>query len=260
MRILVTNDDGITAEGIIRLVKMAKQLGDVTVIAPDSQCSAMSQKLTILTYVDVRRVDDFPVEGVEAYTVSGTPADCVRVGLDVILKERPDIVFSGINNGYNTGYDIAYSGTIGAAMEAVFAGVPAIAFSTDYRWISDTVDEYLLPVTKDILKEPIGLNEIWNINFPGCPAKECRGILRDRTIAQDDFYNNVYTRIPDMADIPDNGAVRYAISATPIEKAAEGTDIKALLDNYISIGKVSSNVVTPSSEDKITYRGKVKAK
>ena len=230
MRILVTNDDGITAEGIIRLAAMAKQLGEVTVIAPDSQCSAMSQKLTILTYLDVKKVKDFAVEGVEAYTVGGTPADCVRIGIDMILKEKPDIVFSGINNGYNTGYDIAYSGTIGATMEALFAGIPAIAFSTDYRGIFDTVDEYMLSVTKEVLSKPIGPDEVWNLNFPGCKVADCRGILWDRKIAQDDFYNNVYTEQP--ASFVD-GAVRYAITAEPIDWAAEGTDIKALLDNYI---------------------------
>ena len=257
MRILVTNDDGITAEGIIRLAAMAKKLGDVTVIAPDSQCSAMSQKLTILTYVDVKKVRDFPVEGVEAYTVSGTPADCVRLGIDRIMKERPDIVFSGINNGYNTGYDIAYSGTIGATMEALFAGIPAIAFSTDYRGIFDTVDEYLQQVTEEVLKKPIGCDEIWKLNFPGCPVADCRGILWDRTIAQDDFYNNIYTEQP--ASFVD-GAVRYAITVEAIERAYEGTDIKAILDNYISIGKVKSTVVTPTLQDKITYRGRLKNK
>ena len=253
MRILVTNDDGITAEGIIRLAAMAKQLGEVTVIAPDSQCSAMSQKLTILTYLDVKKVKDFAVEGVEAYTVGGTPADCVRIGIDMILKEKPDIVFSGINNGYNTGYDIAYSGTIGATMEALFAGIPAIAFSTDYRGIFDTVDEYMLSVTKEVLSKPIGPDEVWNLNFPGCKVADCRGILWDRKIAQDDFYNNVYTEQP--ASFVD-GAVRYAITAEPIDCAAEGTDIKALLDNYISIGKVKSTVVSPDPSERITYRGR----
>ncbi len=253
MRILVTNDDGITAAGIIRLAAMAKELGEVTVIAPDSQCSAMSQKLTILTYIDIRKVNDFPVEGVEAYTVSGTPADCVRAGLDVIMREKPDIVFSGINNGYNTGYDIAYSGTVGAAMEAIIAGVPAIAFSTDYRGIFDVVDEYLLDVTKQVLAKPIGLNEIWNLNFPGCTLADYRGILWDRSIAQDDFYTNIYTEQPTSFT---DGSVRYAITAVPVEKAAEGTDIKAVLDNYISIGKVASHVVTDRRDDKITYRGR----
>ncbi len=254
MRILVTNDDGITAVGIIKLAAMAKNLGEVTVIAPDSQCSAMSQKLTIQTVIDVKKVDDFPVEGVEAYTVSGTPADCVRMGVDVIMREKPDIVFSGVNNGYNTGYDIAYSGTIGATMEALFIGIPAIAFSTDFREIFDVVDECMLDVTKQVLAKPIGINEIWNLNFPGCRMDEMKGILWDRKIAQDDFYNNVYTRQPDV--LPE-GTARYRITAEPIDRAGEGTDIEAVLGNYISVGKVSSTVVTPSLKDKITYRGKL---
>ncbi len=254
MRILVTNDDGITAIGIIKLAAMAKELGEVTVIAPDNQCSAMSQKLTILTALKFKEVKDFPVEGVKAYTVSGTPADCVRIGVDVIMADnRPDIVFSGVNSGYNTGYDIAYSGTIGAASEALIAGIPAIAYSTDFHGIFGTLDKYMLSVTKEVLEKPIALNEIWNLNFPGCEAAECKGILWDRIIAQDDYYNNVY--VEQESDDPLERS--FTIHADPIEYSLPGTDIDAIKNNCISVGKVVSTVITANSADRITYRGKL---
>ena len=128
MRILVVNDDGIKAPGIKRLVQMAAGLGEVWVVAPAAQCSAMSHRITVRGDLEVKPYD-FPVTGVTAYSVGGTPADCVKVALGCLMTEKPDIVFSGINAGYNVGRDILYSGTIGAAMEALCWGVPAIAFS-----------------------------------------------------------------------------------------------------------------------------------
>lgn len=255
MRILVTNDDGISAIGIEKLAAMAKGLGEVTVIAPDAQCSAMSQKLSIMTEISYKE-ENFKVEGIKAYSVSGTPADCVRLGIDVIMKDaKPDMVFSGINNGYNTGYDIAYSGTIGACLEAIIAGIPAIAFSTDFKSVFGATDKYLREVTDMVLAREIGPSELWNLNFPGCEADECKGILWDRTIAQDDFYNNDF--IP-LNDGDKDGVYRFRVDPARIEKAEEGTDIAAVLDNYVSIGKVSSNVVVKALEDRITYRGVVR--
>lgn len=107
MRILVVNDDGIQAPGIRKLAELARQFGEVTVAAPKHQCSGMSHRITVDAGLEIARVD-FPVEGVEAYSIDGTPADCVKVAISNIMKEKPDIVFSGINRGYNIGYDILY--------------------------------------------------------------------------------------------------------------------------------------------------------
>ena len=109
MNILVVNDDSISAPGIALLAKAAMALGDVWVVAPEFQCSAMSQKLTLREPLAVKKVEDFPVDVRAAWQVSGTPVDCVKVALDYFLPEKPDYVFSGINNGYNAGFDIAYS-------------------------------------------------------------------------------------------------------------------------------------------------------
>ena len=104
-KILLVNDDGIRADGLILLARLASRLGEVTVAAPDSQCSAMSHRITVHGELRVKKVD-FPAGGVTAYSVSGTPADCVKVALHYLLSEKPDIVFSGINRGYNAGVDI----------------------------------------------------------------------------------------------------------------------------------------------------------
>ena len=116
MKILIANDDGIRSPGLEHLVRMARNLGEVWVVAPSGQCSAMSQRISVFGTLDLQPVPDYPVEGVRAWTVSGSPADCVKVALACVMPEKPDLVFSGINQGYNVGTDILYSGTIGVTM------------------------------------------------------------------------------------------------------------------------------------------------
>lgn len=130
LKILIANDDGIRSEGIAKLARAAASFGTVWVAAPEHQCSGMSVRLTISekSQMAVYRYD-FPVPVEAAWSVDGTPADCVKVALNALLPFRPDIVLSGINDGLNAGLDVAYSGTIGAATEAAMHGVPAIAFS-----------------------------------------------------------------------------------------------------------------------------------
>ena len=121
MRILVTNDDGIRSPYLAMLAQAAKDLGEVTVIAPMEQCSAMSHRITLYKPMEMQREADFPVEGVEAYRIDATPADCVRISYHGLFErgQEPELVLSGINDGANCGYDTLYSATVGAAMEAV---------------------------------------------------------------------------------------------------------------------------------------------
>ena len=116
--ILIVNDDGIHSEGIVRLAQAASRFGRVWVAAPDEQCSGMSQKISIFDPILVRPYD-FPAPVEAAWSIGGTPADCVKVAVGYLLDGAPDLVLSGINNGYNAGFDNAYSGTIGAAAEAL---------------------------------------------------------------------------------------------------------------------------------------------
>lgn len=124
---LIVNDDGIRAEGLRVLAAAAARFGEVYVAAPARQCSAMSQRISIYEPLIIRRAS-FPPSAVCAWSVEGTPADCVKAALRELLPVWPDYILSGVNYGYNTGYDIAYSGTIGAAMEGICSTLSAYLF------------------------------------------------------------------------------------------------------------------------------------
>lgn len=237
MRILVVNDDGIQSEGIQRLAAMAATLGEVWVVAPKSQCSAMSQRITVRGEIEVWPVS-FPISAVRAYAVSGTPADCVKVALRYVMLGKPDIVFSGINAGYNCGYDILYSGTVGAAFEALTAGIPAIAFSCEMNGIYDAVDENILSITKKLLGNPPAINELWNVNFPGCHADEVKGVIWDAKPASLAFYSDHYEK----RENPDGSFVLTA-AGIPVTSAPDNTDIHYVLNRYIAVGRISNTII-----------------
>lgn len=239
LKILVVNDDGISSPGIERLAENAVKFGEVWVVAPANQCSAMSQKLTIFDNMELKRVD-FHVPVAAAYSLNGTPVDCVKVAVKMLLPEKPDVVFSGINFGYNAGMDIAYSGTVGATMEAAINGIPAIAFSSAHDGSFDVTDKYIEQITEELLNSPLPRGQVWNVNFPGCPLSEYKGILRDRKIAQLCFFENCY----ELKKREDGGEEFVPYSDLPeTALAPEGTDIHALLNGYISIGTIKSMVV-----------------
>lgn len=241
MKILVVNDDSISSPGLAVLAKAAMELGEVWVVAPAHQCSAMSQKLTIHAALKVEKVEDFPVPVKAAYKVDGTPVDCVKVALQYILEERPDYVFSGINDGYNVGYDIAYSGTLGAAFEAVMNGIPAMAFSNTIHAPLDIAEKYLVPIAKELMEAGQGRGEVWNVNFPAVDPSELKGILRDRPIAPVQFYSENY-----LEQKLSDGSVLLTGQGAPLtadDDVPAGTDVEAVLHGYISIGKVKSVVL-----------------
>ena len=132
--ILVTNDDGINAPGLKYLVNIMSMIGDVVIVAPDSPKSATSQAITINSPLYASRCYNHTNAQLE-YQLSGTPADCVKFGVNEILEKKPDICVSGINHGSNSSVNVLYSGTVGAAIEAGIQGIPAIGFSIlDYNW------------------------------------------------------------------------------------------------------------------------------
>ena len=160
--ILVSNDDGITARGILNLVTVMKELGDVIVVAPDGPQSGMGHAITV---GDTLRLNEsFIFEGVKAYECSGTPADCVKMARHFVLKDnrQPDLVVSGINHGSNTSISVLYSGTMSAAIEGAIEGTPAIGFSLcDYSHKADfshtnevikKIPEYLLSIQQAATK------------------------------------------------------------------------------------------------------------
>ncbi|MCS7000082.1 MAG: 5'/3'-nucleotidase SurE [Bacteroidota bacterium] len=177
MNILVTNDDGITSQGIYSLVEALRPLGSVTVVAPDRQQSAVGHALTVSEPLRVVRF--WRDEQFFGYAVSGTPADCVKLAVARLLPTKPDIVVSGINHGYNTGINVLYSGTVSAATEAMLLGIPAVAISLGTfdenadcsvaartaAYIVERYHEFELPPTT-----------LLNVNVPPLPEHQIKGV------------------------------------------------------------------------------------
>lgn len=234
-KILITNDDGIDSDGLIRLAKAAVEFGEVWVVAPDSQRSAMSHSITLRHSIEAWKVD-FPVPGVHAYACDGKPADCVRIGVLNIVPEKPDHVFSGINYGYNAASDLQYSATAGAAFEAAFQKIHTIAFSEDASKMHEVTDYYLREVIAELITKPLLTNQIWNVNFPGCKLAECNGILRNREVSTDAFFKDHY-----IETVVSEDRISYMVEGIRNYTAAENTDLKAIFDNYVSIG-IATNI------------------
>ena len=178
MRILLVNDDGIHSEGIHVLAKMLEKDHEIVIVAPEEQRSAQSQAITISKSLIVKEIE---LEGIKskAYSVSGTPADCVRIALDKLIEDPVDLVISGINMGLNAGMDILYSGTVSAAIEANIYSLPAMALSAE--WIDGKIDyklaaehgKYILEKSKEDL---VNNNIILSINTPYLEKEKIKGI------------------------------------------------------------------------------------
>jgi len=193
-RILISNDDGISAEGIRVLAAAMRALGDVHVAAPDRQRSAAGHGITLHKPLYVEEVDYGA--GIEAYAVSGTPADCVKFGISVILdRQLPDLVISGINRGPNLGNDVLYSGTVSAAIEAAIQGVPAIAVSLDGEDASDYEEaaQFTVKLAEQVMKNGLMADTILNVNVPSTPAPNGQRDVRVTTLGSR-RYHNIYDK------------------------------------------------------------------
>jgi 5'-nucleotidase len=232
MRILIANDDGISNKGIRLLAEWAKKLGEVTVVAPKVEQSAKSHAIDFITPVEIKKVPF--VEGVEAYSMSSTPADCVRFGT-LALGKKFDLVLSGINFGVNLGADIVYSGTVGAIFEAARMHVPAIAFSS-FPNDQENAAKYLDEVYDYILKNKMFDDcPLFNVNIPTEPkgirvTYQGSPYFSDRFVHREgDIYVQDGEPIPDECpDDMDRDTVALAngyISITPL--LATRTDMKA---------------------------------
>lgn len=183
MHILLTNDDGIRADGILQLAELAVKKGHrVTICAPDSEKSACSHSISIVQPLHTKESTLF---GMRAIAVGGTPTDCARLGVYLLRDDKPDICISGINRGPNLGGACIYSGTVGAAMEASMAGCPAIAVSlrsfsqTDYT----AAAELALKVAGWALEHPLKRGEIYNLNVPPLPLDKIKGVKSTQVLA-----------------------------------------------------------------------------
>lgn len=177
MRILVSNDDGIDSPGILALVHSMRELGEVTVVAPDRQQSAVGHSLTLSNPL---RVTKFHRDGeMFGFSVNGTPADCVKLAIAELLPEPPDIVVSGINHGPNTAVNILYSGTVSAATEGMLAGIPSMAVSVDshsYDANLDAAMHYTRILASNLKSMNLPLNTLLNVNIPSSNRSEVKGI------------------------------------------------------------------------------------
>jgi 5'-nucleotidase len=234
--ILVSNDDGIHAPGIQALGRALKKLGRVTMVAPEREQSTMGHALTLHKPVRLQKVASEP--GLEQWATSGTPADCVYLGIRHVLKKKPHIIISGINNGVNVGNDIYYSGTVAAAREGAALNIPAIAASLDYSHeigeprvppnFGDAA-QYIVNLARQVLQRGLPPHCILNVNFPNVPFSQVLGtsvsrqgfrIYTDKVKAKYDNRGRPYFWL----------GGKYA-GFRPIE----GSDCEVLDKNYISI-------------------------
>jgi len=179
VKILVTNDDGYESEGIIVLAEALREIGEVTVVAPDSDRSGSGHSVTVRHPITVERVDG---RSVHTFKCSGTPADCVIAGAYEFCGGLPELVVSGINRGANLGDDVNYSGTVAAAIEALLVGVPSVAVSLAANWPHESPVHHwesaafaAVDVAKRLLAEPVGLRTLLNVNVPNLPKAEILG-------------------------------------------------------------------------------------
>lgn len=229
--ILVTNDDDITALGIRELVAIAKEFGDVLVVAPDSPQSAQGHAITISQPIFLRSSDLHP--GTEAYESSGTPVDCVKLAKSVILQGRqPDLCVSGINHGSNAAINILYSGTLSAAMEAALEGIPSIGFSfLNYRHDADfsVCRPYVRHLIGYVLEHGMPLGSLWNVNIPDIPAEDIKGIKVCRQAEArwvEEYQKNIDPR----------GREYYWLTGNFVnEDERSDTDARALSEGYVSL-------------------------
>ncbi len=178
-KILVVNDDGIFAKGILSLVEVMTEFGEVTVVAPDKPQSAMGHAISIHNILRINK-EEYPVAGVHAYSTSGTPVDCVKLAISEIFKnEPPDLLVSGINHGANSSINVIYSGTMSAALEGALEDIPSIGFSLlsfDHDADFSLAKEVVRQVVPQVLKNKLPLGTCLNVNIPYIDEQEYKGI------------------------------------------------------------------------------------
>ena len=239
--ILISNDDGVQAQGIQELTRMMCQLGDVVVVAPNGPRSAASCSISPLTTITIQKLKQ--QEGLTVYQCSGTPTDCVKLAMDGLLTERPDLVVSGINHGDNASVSIHYSGTVGAALEACMKRVPAIAFSLktksqqcDFR----PYEELIMRIASYVLENGLPQDVLLNVNFPEVEelkgTKVCR-VGRGRW----------------MKEMKQVGEEAYELTGyfQNLEPEAEDTDYWALNHGYASITPIQLDMTAHNFLDKL---------
>lgn len=247
--ILVTNDDGIYAPGIKALWRAMSEIGDVTVVAPENEMSAVGHAITLS---DPLRVDEIKrSDGFTGYAVGGTPADCVKIGVQSILSESPDIVISGINIGENTGTSIIYSGTVSAATEGTMLDIPSVAISLDTTSNPDFTGAMTAAktVVKKVLEKGLPKKTLLNVNVPAINASEIKGI---RITEQGNvLYRDTFERREDP-----RGKVYYWMTGEKLDPDTESEkDHKTVSEGYISVTPIHYRLTNHEFMDELKSWG-----
>lgn len=237
MRILVSNDDGYSSTGITALAEALSDIADIVIVAPDRNRSGASNSLTLDVPLRVKRVRE------DVYSVNGTPTDCVHVAVTGLLDYEPDMVVSGINHGANLGDDVLYSGTVAAAMEGRFLGLPAIAISLvlDGGRHFDAAAEVAKATVRQLVDDPLPPNSLLSLNVPDRPLSSIKGLKASRL----GFRHRAEPVV--RALDPKNRPVYWVGAAGAGQDAGPGTDFHAVADGYVSVTPLTVDLTDHTS-------------
>ena len=235
MRILLSNDDGYFAPGLIALADALAPLGDVTVVAPEQNQSGSSNSLTLNRPLSVQRAQS------GFRYVNGTPTDCVHIALTGLVEERPDVVVSGINNGQNMGDDTIYSGTVAAAMEGFLFGIPSFAFSlVDKDWAHlDAAAAIAKKLVERVMAHPHAMPFLLNVNIPNLPPDADPRVVVTR-LGKRHPSEPVHTMTS-----PRGGTVYWIGPAGAARDAGPGTDFYAIANGCVSVTPLQIDLTHP---------------
>ncbi|MEI6021880.1 MAG: 5'/3'-nucleotidase SurE [Bacteroidota bacterium] len=247
--ILVTNDDGIHAPGIKFLTGIAKQFGDVMVVAPDKPQSGMGHAITINATLRIQKTSYHGVE--TEYSCSGTPVDCVKMAVNHVLKDRPDLVLSGINHGSNSSINVIYSGTMSAAIEGALEGTPSIGFSLcDYSSDADfaQAQTFIAHLIEQSLEHKMPKGICLNVNIPKLPSGQIKGI---KVVRQ--ARGNWVERFEERQDPYGRNYYWLTGEFVNFEPEACDTDEWALANGYLSVVPTQADMTAHTLLNEIKY-------
>lgn len=241
IKILASNDDGYFAPGLIALVETLRAIAHVHVVAPERDRSGASNSLTLHLPLRVRQAPN------GFYFVDGTPTDCVHLAITGLLEEEPDMVISGINQGSNLGDDVLYSGTVAAAIEGRFLGLPALAVSlVGHRGAYfETAARVALQLVERLRRDPLPADTILNVNVPDLPFSELAGFEATR-------LGQRHKAEPVVRDQDPHGRPIYWVGPPGAEAdAGPGTDFYAIKRNYVSITPLQVDMTRYTALDQV---------
>jgi len=245
MKILLTNDDGIHAPGLMALYAELNGDFDVSVVAPESEMSAVGHAITLRSPLRVQEIHKN--ESFFGYGVTGTPADCVKIAVQELLKTPPDIILSGINLGANVGVNVLYSGTVSAATEGAFLGIRSVAISLDTRKDPDfsVAASFSRKIIKFITENDLNNGTALNVNVPAIPADRIKGVAITRQ-GVGRFRERYEHRID-----PRGNVYYWLTGETRVEAEREDSDARALADGMIAITPISFDLTSIKEIDRL---------